>query len=154
VSDPLPVSPPPASAELRLVQEVAGLVLAMAQRLEDGFAAHAAELGLSAAQAKLLLALDPAQALPMRMLAERLPYDPSNLTGVADKLEERGAVQRRPDPRDRRVKGLAITTEGARLRQAFWRRLTGDPGPLGHLTHAQLTRLRDLLAHALDPPGR
>jgi hypothetical protein len=40
-----------------------------------------------------------------------------------------------------------------RLRDAFWRRLVGDPGPLGHLTRAQLTRLRDALTEALGPPG-
>jgi DNA-binding MarR family transcriptional regulator len=128
-------------------------MIRMTARLQANFAAIAAEAGLTATQAKLLMQLRPSEALPMRVLAERLEYDPSNLTGVADKLEHRGAVRRRPDPGDRRVKGLVITAEGVRLRDAFWRRLVGDPGPLGHLTRAQLTRLRDALDEALGVRG-
>ena len=39
----------------------------------------------------------------MRTLADRLGLDPANLTGVVDKLEERGLVTRQPHPQDRRV---------------------------------------------------
>jgi len=141
----------PPSADLRLVQEVTWLMIAMTARLQANFAAIAAETGLTATQAKLLMQLQPSEALPMRVLAERLSYDPSNLTGVADKLEQRGAVERRPDANDRRVKALVITAEGVRLRDAFWQRLVSDPGPLGHLSRAQLTRLKDALTKALGP---
>src|SRR6266545_3883516 len=91
----------------------------MAARLQANFAAIAAEAGLTATQAKLLMRLQPSEALPMRVLAEQLAYDPSNLTGVVDKLEQRGAAQRRPDPDDRRVKGLVITAEGVGVRTAL-----------------------------------
>ncbi len=141
----------PPSADLRLVQEVTWLMIAMTARLQANFAAIAAETGLTPTQAKLLMQLQPSEALPMRVLAERLSYDPSNLTGVADKLEQRGAVERRPDANDRRVKALVITAEGVRLRDAFWQRLVSDPGPLGHLSRAQLTRLKDALTKALGP---
>ncbi len=143
--------PTPPSDDLRLVQEVTWLMIRMTARLQANFAVVAAEAGLTATQAKLLMQLRPSEALPMRVLAERLAYDPSNLTGVADKLEQRGAVERRPDPDDRRVKALAITAEGVRLRDAFWERLVSDPGPLGHLSRAQLTRLKDALTKALGP---
>ena len=139
----------PPSEDLRLVQEVTWLMIRMTARLQANFAAIAAEAGLTATQAKLLMQLRPSEALPMRALAERLSYDPSNLTGVADKLEQRGAVERRPDPGDRRVKALVITVEGQRLRDAFWERLVSDPGPLGHLSRAQLARLKDALVEAL-----
>jgi DNA-binding MarR family transcriptional regulator len=126
-------------------------MIRMTARLQANFAAVAAEAGLTATQAKVLMQLQPSEALPMRALAERLAYDPSNLTGVADKLEQRGAVERRPDANDRRVKALVITAEGLRLRDGFWERLVGDPGPLGHLSRAQLTRLKDALVEALGP---
>jgi DNA-binding MarR family transcriptional regulator len=126
-------------------------MIAMTARLQASFAAIAAETGLTATQAKVLMQLRPSEALPMRVLAERLSYDPSNLTGVADMLERRGAVERRPAPGDRRVKALAITGEGVRLRDAFWQRLVSDPGPLGHLSRAQLTGLKDALTEALGP---
>jgi DNA-binding MarR family transcriptional regulator len=152
-SRPLEGSDP---GDLRLVQEVTWRLLAMVERLQQGFAAHAGEFGLSAAQAKLLMQLQPSEELPMRALAERLRYDPSNLTGLVDKLEERGAVRRRPDPRDRRVKALVITEEGVRLRDGFWERVVHDPGPLERLDRAQLRRLQDLLGRALaeEPADR
>jgi DNA-binding MarR family transcriptional regulator len=99
--------------------------------------------------------LTPPSPITMRALAERLQYDPSNLTSVIDRLEEAGIVQRRPDPRDRRAKGLVLTERGQRLLGAFWQRLINEPGPLGGLSPAELKRLRTVLKSALagqDPP--
>jgi DNA-binding MarR family transcriptional regulator len=137
------------SGQLGLVREVVGLWFAMQARLQGHFATLAAEHGLSAVQAKVLVQLDPEVAVSMRTLADRLQYDPSNLTTVIDRLEQRGAVRRRPDPNDRRVKGLLLTEEGVRLRGAFWERLVNDAGPMGHLGTSELASLRDLLRAAL-----
>lgn len=141
--------PEPPSEYLRAVQETTWLVMALAERLQRGFAAHAAGLGLSAAQAKVLLRLLPGEDLPMRTLARGLGYDPSNLTGLVDKLEARGAVERRPDPADRRIKAIAITEEGLRLREDFRDRLVADAGALGSLSDSQVEDLRNLLQVAL-----
>jgi MarR family transcriptional regulator, organic hydroperoxide resistance regulator len=138
------------SEHVRLEQEVVGLWFEMQARLEAHFTHLAAEHGLSAMQAKVLMQLQPAGAVQMRALAEQLQYDASNLTGVIDRLEERGAVQRRPHPQDRRSKGVVLTDEGARLRAAFWERLIGRSGPLGQLTNRELTELRTLLSSALS----
>ncbi len=85
----------------------------------------------------------------MRALASRLRYDASNLTGLVDKLETRGAVERRPDPSDRRIKAIAMTEEGARLRENFRCRLESEAGSLASLSDSQLRELRDLLQAAL-----
>ena len=132
-----------------MVQEAAYLALALAQRLQDNYAHHAAELGLTAAQAKVLLALQPDQPASQRALADQLGYDPSNLTGLIDKLEARGEVRRRPDHHDRRVKTLLMTAAGTQTRTAFWTALTSDSGPLAHLTADQAEALRDRLTEAL-----
>ncbi|MGY2061735.1 MarR family winged helix-turn-helix transcriptional regulator [Nocardia gipuzkoensis] len=72
--------------------------------------------GLTLTQAKLLLALnEPPGEQPMRALAAQLACDPSNLTGVADRMEARGLVRRTVNPSDRRVKYLAATEEGREL---------------------------------------
>ncbi|MGW5517449.1 MarR family winged helix-turn-helix transcriptional regulator [Nocardia africana] len=72
--------------------------------------------GLTLTQAKLLLALnEPPAELPMRVLADRMACDPSNLTGVADRMESRGLVRRTVNPADRRVKYLASTDAGREL---------------------------------------
>lgn len=139
----------PGSGYLRAVQETSWLVLAVAERLQQGFAAHAAGLGLSAAQAKVLLRLRPGEDVPMRALARSLGYDPSNLTGLVDKLEAWGAVERRPDPTDRRIKAIAVTEEGVRLREDFRDRLVGDAGALASLSKSQVEDLRNLLQTAL-----
>jgi DNA-binding MarR family transcriptional regulator len=124
----------------------------MAERQQAHYAACAAEFNLTAAQSKVLMSLHPGEAVPMRVLAERVRSDPSNLTGLVDKLETRGALRRAPDPGDRRVKTLRLTDDGRRLREAFWHRLTHDAGPIAPLTPAQVRHLRELLQAALDQP--
>jgi DNA-binding MarR family transcriptional regulator len=147
-------APEPEAGHLQLVQEVAGLWFAMQSRLQAHFAALAAEQSLSAIQAKVLIQLDQGGAVTTRSLADVLQYDPSNLTGVIDRLEALGAVRRRPDPRDRRVKGVVLTERGQELRDTFWRRLVGVAGPLGQLSEAELAQLRTILRSAMaEPPA-
>ncbi len=88
----------------------------------------------------------------MRALASRLQYDPSNLTGVIDRLEALDAVRRQPDPKDRRVKGLILTPAGVRMRDPFWQQLINDAGPLGQLSVGELQHLRAILESALAEP--
>lgn len=144
--------PPPATARLRLMQEVRLSLLAVAERLRQGWGAHAAAAGLSTAQVNALLSLTPGEAVPMRSLAARLDYDASNLSVLVDRLERRGVVERRPDPADRRVKALVLTPDGERLRATFWRELLEDPGPLAPLASSDLKQLAALLG-LLDGVG-
>ncbi len=138
-----------AAGHLELVREVVGLWVQMQSRLQAHFATLAAEHSLSALQAKILVQLDQGGAVTMRALADRLQYDPSNLTTVIDRMEELGVLERRPDPRDRRVKGVVLTGAGLSLREAFWQRLVSEAGPLGALGPQQLAELRSLLHLAL-----
>jgi len=71
------------------------------------------------------------------------------VTGLADRLEERGLVERLPDPSDRRVKGLALTPEGARVRDEFVNRLMEPPDEIASLSAADQRALRDSLRRAL-----
>jgi DNA-binding MarR family transcriptional regulator len=137
---------------LRLEGQVVGLWFQMQSRLEAHFSELAAQYGLSAMQAKVLMQLT-ADGATMRALASQLQYDASNLTGVVDRLEAVGAVRRQPHPQDRRVKRVELTDEGRRLREAFWERLTSRSGPLGRLNTAELTRLRALLFSAINAPA-
>ena len=45
-------------------------------------------------------------------LAERLEIPPSRMVALVDRLEEMGLLERRPDPEDRRVRGLFLTRKG------------------------------------------
>src|SRR5579864_5548027 len=77
-------------------------------RAHHTLSATAAELQLAPAQAIALQALEAARPISMRELAERMRCHQSNITGLIDRLEARGLVERRPDPRDRRITGLAL----------------------------------------------
>ena len=141
------VAPP--AEHLRLEGEVVGLWFEMQARLEAHFTSLAADYGMSAVQAKVLLVLQPAGAMTMRTLAGQLQYDASNLTGVVDRLEQLGAVRRESPPHDRRAKAVVLTAEGQRMRQKFWEPLTNNTGPLGRLNGDDLASLRSLLRSAM-----
>ena len=67
-------------------------------------------LGLTRTQAVLLgTASEPGS---IRELAERIGCDPSNLTGVVQRLHERDLIVIEPDPDDRRVKRIALSETG------------------------------------------
>lgn len=142
------------SRHLRVEGEVVGLWFEVQAQLEAHFTRLAAEHGLSAVQAKVLMTLKPGQAVTMRALAGLLRYDASNLTGVIDRLEERGVVRRVPHASDRRVKEVSLSDEGAKLRLDFWTRLTGQSGPIGRLNDRELGELRTLLRSAISGGSR
>ena len=90
------------------------------------------------------------QAVPMRDLADRLQCDPSNVTFLADRLEERGLIERRPDLSDRRVKLLALTTAGLAVRMRIVQ-AAATRSPLARLSPADQQRLCRLLEKCLQP---
>ena len=77
----------------------------------------AAEVGLTPAHFRALMELDSANPRPMRDLAELLHVDASFVTGLVDQLERHGYAERRPSAADRRVKTVALTPLGARVRE-------------------------------------
>lgn len=113
-------------------------------RFHADYEEAAAERALTGAQAKLLslLSLEP---LPMRKLAQKLKCEPSNVTGIVDRLEARGLVERRPDPDDRRVKVAAATEEGRRVARGLRESLRFAREPLAGLSEGERVALRDAL---------
>ncbi|MDQ3890180.1 MAG: MarR family transcriptional regulator, partial [Actinomycetota bacterium] len=116
-------------------------------------AAELAELGLTFAQAHALRLLDPEKPLPMSRLAKELVCDASNVTGIADRLEARGLVERRSGERDRRVKELALTPAGVDLRRCVLELMTKPPAAIAALSPTDQRALRDILRRALEVAG-
>jgi DNA-binding MarR family transcriptional regulator len=110
----------------------------------------AAEFELSPMQAHVLRLLEPDQPLPMRTLARKLCCDASNVTGIVDRLEERGLVRRDAAPGDRRVKMLAVTSDGVLLRRRILKRLSQAPEPIARLSTDDQRALREILLRALE----
>jgi len=111
--------------------------------------AIASEFELAPAQVMALRRLEPGRPCAMSELAGALRCDNSNVTGIADRLEARGLVERRPGPHDRRVKMLHLTEAGAELRERLWERISRPPEPLAALDVDDARALRDILDRAL-----
>ncbi|MFF7444442.1 MarR family winged helix-turn-helix transcriptional regulator [Streptomyces sp. NPDC008122] len=82
------------------------------------FTVAAASENLTASQGKALTVLRRGPAA-MRTLAETMACDASNMTGIIDRLEQRGLVRREADASDRRVKNVTLTAEGERVTDAI-----------------------------------
>jgi MarR family transcriptional regulator, organic hydroperoxide resistance regulator len=104
--------------------------------------------------------LAPQQMIAVRMLgagprkmsdlAQALFCDNSNVTGIVDRLEERGLVRREAAEGDRRVKLLVLTDEGERLRVEITKRMAEPPPPIASLSEKDQRALRDILKRALE----
>ena len=97
------------------VAQLIGGVLANGERL-------AGEFGLPLFAVKAMHYLDG--GIAMKELGRRMRCDPSFVTSIADSLESRGLARREPNPADRRIKNLVLTTEGLELKE----RLEHDDG--------------------------
>jgi DNA-binding MarR family transcriptional regulator len=120
--------------------------IGMVQRQRVGSAL--AKLGLTFSQAHALRLLDREQPMPMSTLAGRLFCDASNVTGIADRLETRGLIERRNAADDRRVKGLVLTAEGERIRDRVHDLMGEPPAAIAALSPADQRALRDILRRA------
>src|SRR4051794_39912665 len=117
----------PATAAPAAAAEAWSLLVELWQGQRPRWPEAAAAVGLRPGQAQLLRLLSQDEPVPMRRLACAMRCDPSNVTGLADRLAERGLVERRADPSDRRVKALALTLEGERVRDELMARLMEPP---------------------------
>lgn len=111
--------------------------------------AAAQEFELSPMGLKLVYMLEPGDAAPMSQLAETLFCDASNVTGIVDRLEARGLIERRDNPNDRRVKLIALTDEGVEARERIRARLHEPPAQIAALSAADKRTLRDVLRRAV-----
>jgi DNA-binding MarR family transcriptional regulator len=131
-------------------EEIVEHLFALVDRLRVGFEATAAAFDLSVAQAKALRHVAAAGPVPMRDLACRLRCDASNVTGIIDRLERRGLVERRASPADRRIKSLVATRKGDEVARALWIEVRARALTLMHLSDDERAMLVSLLRRA-DP---
>ena len=141
------------SGSVSVADQAWALLLQVAfERVHAHFAATVAELDLAPLHAKALHELNVEPPISMRELAERLKSDPSNVTGLIDRLEARGLVERRADPTDRRIKGLALTSAGASMRERLFARLYAAPPSVVGLPESDQRCLRDVLQRVVADP--
>jgi DNA-binding MarR family transcriptional regulator len=153
--------PSPAAPEgvLHALLRAAGLL----RQAQDPYFAR---FGISASQWGILRVLQRAELggetdLPLKTVSERLLVQPPSVTGVADRLERLGLVQRSPSAADLRVRHLRLTPSGrdllARVLQGHAARLQSLVAPLQPAERqTMLALLRRLEDHwkrlAASPP--
>jgi DNA-binding MarR family transcriptional regulator len=129
------------------------------QRTADALARVLADVlkpaGLTAAQfnvLRILRGVGVAGATCCEVGTRMITRDP-DVTRLVDRLEKRGLVARARDARDRRVVLLRITSEGLRLLAGLDDRIIDiHRAQLGHVGHARLQELIELLKCARTPP--
>jgi DNA-binding MarR family transcriptional regulator len=136
-----------ASGDAQLAREVWGQMYEVFMENRPAFMAVCREFDLFPPQVMVLRSLDEPKR--MREIAEILACDSSNVTGITDRLEERGLVQRTAAESDRRVKLLVLTKEGRALRREIHSRLSVPPESIAGLPAADLRRLEEILGRAL-----
>jgi DNA-binding MarR family transcriptional regulator len=121
---------------------------------ERGMAAYE-KAGVHPYHFAILLVLDERSLETQGAIADALGYDRGQLVGLLDELEERGLVERRRDPSDRRRHIVRLTPEGKRMLtrlRALARRLEDEfLAPLGEDERASLHALLLRLAEVHEP---
>jgi DNA-binding MarR family transcriptional regulator len=136
-----------------VTREVLSLIAGMSTRFYGEYDDAAAAQDLTGVQARLL-AIVADRPVPMNQIASMLKCEPSNITGLVDRLAARGLVTREPSPTDRRVKLITVTRAGAELSQKVWSALDFAAEPLAALSSQERVTLRDLLRRiSADDPS-
>jgi DNA-binding MarR family transcriptional regulator len=107
--------------------------------------------GLTPPQASLLRTMEPEAPATMSALAAALCCHASNITGLVDRLEEQGLVERQPSQADRRVKQIGLTPKGLGARAKFCEALSVAPQEFSQLEESELATLERVMKALLGP---
>jgi DNA-binding MarR family transcriptional regulator len=105
--------------------------------------------GLTPNDARGLSSLDLHEGRSMRSLAKEWACDASNATWIVDRLEKMGLAERRTVPQDRRVKLVALTRKGLKVRTELLEEFHSPPAQLLELGDRQLETLEQILRKAV-----
>lgn len=76
------------------------------------FAERIAEVDLQPPLFRVLNLVEAAEGRSQQAIGEAIQVPPSRMVALVDELEQRGLVERRPHPTDRRVRALYLTEKG------------------------------------------
>jgi MarR family transcriptional regulator, lower aerobic nicotinate degradation pathway regulator len=152
-------SPVATHSPQRLPEELVASTLFLLKRL--GFAAKNKsmgayeEIGLHPYHYGVLIAVEEGSHATQGAIADSLGYDRGQLVGLLDELEERGLIERKRDPKDRRRQLVELTADGKstleELRTLSSRLEDDFLAPLDKAERAQLHALLLRLAERHEP---
>ena len=143
-----------------LVERIIAELRASLGELRCAAAQHLVKSGISMSHVHVLSVLRHHGPMPMSRIAEMLDVSLSNATGLMDRMEERGLIERMRVPDDRRI--VLVKPTGAGADALAEMEIVGDEllgSILGRLDATQLHRLTQSLADLReairrDPPIR
>jgi MarR family transcriptional regulator, organic hydroperoxide resistance regulator len=135
----------------RLIRLEARMQAAVGERLR--------EIGVSIPQCDVLTTLTEKEGVSQQELAKRLYVTKGNISGLIDRLEEAGLVERRSTAADRRQHAICLTEAGrAMAEKAIEVQRRWIASTLGRMTEGdlealetQLIALRDIVREAETP---
>jgi len=102
--------------------------------------------GLTFPQYRVIRTLGKFGAMPMNKLGEHMLVTPPNITGIIDRLEARGYIERKESGTDRRIAIMRLTRKGQILhRQTSVRHRKLVSRIMKIMGREELTRLTSLL---------
>lgn len=105
---------------------------------------------LTPVQYAALVCVGNQRGIDQATLAGSIAYDPATITGVVDRLVQKGLVVRRASSSDRRAHALELTSSGARTLRAIEPAvLAAQRSMLKGLTAAEAKELQRLLRKAI-----
>jgi DNA-binding MarR family transcriptional regulator len=133
---------------------VAFLLAQLGHHAAERFSERIAALDLTPPQAGILRAIAAAPGRSQQSLSTQLQLLPSRVVAYVDDLEDRGYVERRPNPDDRRQYALYLTAAGKQLMQKLSRLARQhDRAITSGLSESEQAQLRSLLATLAQQQG-
>lgn len=141
----------PASNGDRAPQTLAFLLSQVGIHASRRFAERIAAVDLNPPLFRILNLVDAREGQSQQAIGAAIEVPASRMVALVDELEQRGLVERRPDPTDRRVRALFLTakgrkalTRGREIARQHEEELTEGMAP------ADRKRLVDLLQKIVD----
>jgi DNA-binding MarR family transcriptional regulator len=134
--------------------DVALLLAQLGHHAAERFSERIASLDLTPPHAGILRAIAAAPGRSQQALSSQLHLLPSRIVAFVDDLEERGYVERRPNPDDRRQYALYLTPAGKGLMRKLSRLVRQhEHAVTGSLNVTQRTQLQILLTKLAEQQG-
>jgi DNA-binding transcriptional ArsR family regulator len=108
-------------------REIVGLFRSLRRHLVRGSRAELARSGLTAAQVSVISLLGTNDSMTLGDLSRELELSHSTVSGIVDRLEAKGIVNRRPSPDDRRYVQISLAEQVSQAPAL------SDDGPIGRL---------------------
>ena len=149
--EPALIAPPGPAAPYKSV----GFTLStLGFAVSSGFQAKLAPLEILPRDFALLRAVGAAEGQSQQAIGERLRLPASRMVAFLDSLEERGLLERRPHPTDRRARALHLTEAGrGLLAEAYAAALDFERDLCAGLSATERERLLELLGTVVATLG-